>query len=104
MSWTPGVLASLLLVAGCSIVQLGHESNAVDVNHADAAALAALPGLDPADAERIIAGRPYVAKEDLVRRHILDATQYDGVERRLVVGPPGMPDYLRAVPPQPEGP
>jgi hypothetical protein len=78
--------------------------NPVDVNRADAATLAALPGLDAADAERIVAGRPYGAKEDLVRRHILDARQYNAVERRIVVGPPGMPAYLGAVPPQPEGP
>jgi len=98
-----GALVALAVVAGCSVVRVG-EPAAVDVNRADRAALARLPGLDPDDADRVIAGRPYAAKDDLLRRHVLTARQYDAVADRLVVGPPGMPDYLRAVPPMPEGP
>lgn len=37
----------------------------VDVNSADAATLATLPGITPAEAKRIIKGRPYHALEDL---------------------------------------
>ena len=97
-------VVAIVFALGCSAVRLGHEANAVDVNHADAAALAGLPGLGPADADRIVAGRPYAAKEDLLRRHILDPHQYDAVDRYVFVGPPGMPDYLRDVPPLPQGP
>jgi DNA uptake protein ComE-like DNA-binding protein len=93
----------VVVALGCSMIRIG-EPEAVDVNRSDAAALVKLPGLGPADAERIVAGRPYAAKEDLLRRHILDAHQYDAVERYVFVGPPGMPDYLRDVPPLPQGP
>ena len=93
----------VLFALGCSVIRIG-EPAAVDVNRADPAALAGLPGLRPADAERIVAGRPYASKEDLLRRHILDAHQYDAVERYVFVGPPGTPDYLRDVPPLPQGP
>jgi DNA uptake protein ComE-like DNA-binding protein len=99
-----GAVVVLVLAVGCSVVRIGHEPDAVDVNRADPATLARLPGLGSADAERIVAGRPYAAKEDLLRRHILDARQYDAVEQHVFVGPPGMPDYLRDVPPLPKGP
>lgn len=103
MSARSTALFVLLFALGCSVIRIG-EPAAVDVNRADPAALAGLPGLGPADAERIVAGRPYAAKEDLLRRHILDAHQYDAVEQYVFVGPPGTPDYLRDVPPLPQGP
>jgi DNA uptake protein ComE-like DNA-binding protein len=104
MSARSSAVVAVVFALGCSVVRIGREPNAVDVNRADAATLAALPGLGPADAERIVAGRPYVAKEDLLRRNVLDSRQYDAVEQYVFVGPPGMPDYLRDTPPLPEGP
>ena len=103
MSARSTALLVLVGALGCSLIQIG-EPASVDVNRAAPAALAGLPGLGPADAERIVAGRPYAAKEDLLRRHILDQRQYDAVERYVFVGSPGMPDYLRDVPPLPQGP
>jgi hypothetical protein len=58
-------------------------------------------GLEPAMAERVIAHRPYFSTDDLVTRGILDRDTYAAVGDRLAVGPPGMPDYLDAVPPMP---
>ena len=63
----------LLLVASMvAIGVLGHPTAAlaqapsvVDVNSADAATLATLPGITPTEAKRIIKGRPYHALEDL---------------------------------------
>src|SRR5579859_254254 len=40
-------------------------SGVVDVNSADAATLATLPGITPSEAKRLIKGRPYHALEDL---------------------------------------
>ena len=40
-------------------------SGVIDVNSADAATLATLPGITPTEAKRIIKGRPYHALEDL---------------------------------------
>src|SRR5204862_2869230 len=91
-------LASML--AACSVVRIGAPAQ-LDVNAADAGALAALPGLTREDGERIVENRPYVAKDDLLRRAVLTPTQYAAVADRVYVGPPGTPDYLRAVPPQP---
>ena len=92
-----------LLVTACGAVRIGAPAD-VDVNAADVAALARLPGLTREDGERIVANRPYAAKDDLLRRAVLSPSQYAAVADRVYVGPPGTPDYLRAVPPQPEGP
>ena len=73
---------------------------AVDVNNAPREALAKLPGLGPDAADRIIAPRPYLVKEDLRERRVLSDKEYEAVADRLAVGKPGMPDYLRSVPPQ----
>ena len=94
-------IAALLLVAGCAVIGIGTPGH-IDVNHADARTLAALPGIGPDDAARIIAHRPYLEKEDLVRTRVLSDEQYAAVADRLVVGMPGVPDYLRSVPPSPE--
>src|SRR5437879_1035193 len=96
-------IALTLVLAACSAVRIGVPAE-LDVNAADAAALARLPGLTQEGGERIVENRPYAAKDDLVRRAVLSPSQYGAVADRVYVGPPGTPDYLRAVPPQPEGP
>ena len=74
----------------------------LDLNTTDARTLAALPGLGRDAAERIVARRPYVAKEELLRRGVVDRAQYDAIAERVTVRAPGMPEDLLAVPPQPE--
>ena len=92
-----------LLIAACSLVRIGAPGE-LDLNTAGPAALARLPGLNREDGERIVANRPYASKDDLLRRAVLTRSQYAAVADRVYVGQPGTPDYLRAVPPQPEGP
>ena len=90
------LLASALYACG----PLHAPRAAVDVNNASREAIATLPGVGPDGADRIIAHRPYLVKEDLRDRHVLTDAQYDAVADRLAVGKPGMPDYLGSVPPQ----
>jgi len=98
---------AVLLVLGslvaCSVVRVG-EPRTLDLNAAEATELARLPGLTPDDARRMAENRPYAAKDDLLRRHVLTPAQYEAVENHIYVGPPGTPDWLRSVPPQPDGP
>ena len=94
-----GTVGLALVVAACAL-----RSPQLDLNSASARQLQELPGIGQDDAERIVAARPYASKDDLLRRHVISAAQYDSVAGNLYVGPPGMPDYLRNVPPAAEGP
>jgi competence protein ComEA len=58
----------------------------VDVNAASKADLTSLPGITDAQAERIIASRPYDNKDQLVTRRVLTQEQYDRVASRITVG------------------
>ena len=57
----------------------------VDVNSADAAALDALPGVGPARAKAIIAGRPYTDKQELTDRKILPASVFTAIQDRIAL-------------------
>lgn len=48
----------------------------VDINSAKLEALRTLPGIGQAEAEKIVKGRPYRAKHELVERKILSAAAY----------------------------
>jgi DNA uptake protein ComE-like DNA-binding protein len=76
----------------------------VDLNAAAPGEIAALPGLTPADAERVVAHRPYYSPRELLTRGIVDAAQYQQLADRVYLGPPAPPEYLNWVPPQAEGP
>jgi DNA uptake protein ComE-like DNA-binding protein len=57
----------------------------IDINSADAKALDALPGVGPARAAAIIAGRPYADKHDLVARKVLPANVFSDIEDRIAL-------------------
>jgi hypothetical protein len=61
----------------------------LDLNRASAAELAKLPGLSADDAQRIVAGRPYLSKTDLATRHILPTGVYLAIRRSVVALPTG---------------
>ncbi len=55
----------------------------LNLNTATKEDLLKLPGITPAQADRIIAGRPYDDPKDLVTRRILPKTEYDKISDRL---------------------
>ena len=99
-----GLISMLFALGGCTVLGVHSSPTRLDVNSAPAAHLEKLEGISPEDAARIVAGRPYASKEDLLTRKVLSREQYDEIAPELYVGPPGTPDYLRSVPPIPEGP
>jgi len=52
----------------------------VDINTATRGQLAKLPGVTDADADRIIANRPYGDKKGLLRKGVLSEKQYESVQ------------------------
>lgn len=60
------------------------KSQQVDINSATKEELAALPVIGDATAQKIIDGRPYRTKHDLVTKKILTQDQYDKVKDQLV--------------------
>jgi len=98
------VLCALTLFAGIAFAQNGNpapatsgttahkskkksttpKSKQVDINSAEKEKLTAVSGIDDATAQKIIAGRPFRTKRDLLTRKILTKEEYDKVKDRLV--------------------
>jgi DNA uptake protein ComE-like DNA-binding protein len=56
----------------------------VDLNSASQADLEALPGIGEAYAKKIIAGRPYARKDELVSKHIMPESSYAKVKDKII--------------------
>ncbi len=56
----------------------------IDINSASKDDLMKLKGVGDATADKIVSGRPYHAKNDLVRRHILSQSVYNQVKEHIV--------------------
>lgn len=60
------------------------KSAKLDINTASKEELSQLPGIGDALSQKIIDGRPYNAKNDLVRRKIIPQSTYDGIKDQII--------------------
>jgi len=56
----------------------------VDINSASKAQLKKIPGISSAQADKIIAGRPYLSKAHLVTHNIISGAQYAQIKDQII--------------------
>ena len=66
------------------VLAAAEKADLLDINTATGDELKALPGIGEAYSEKIIKGRPYARKDELVQKKILPRATYEGIKYKIV--------------------
>lgn len=82
--WLPTAFPTSSVHAAAPEKSTAATDELLDINTATAAQLKALPGIGDAYSEKIIKGRPYARKDELVQKQILPRATYEQLKYKIV--------------------
>jgi competence protein ComEA len=65
---------------------MASDNKAININKASRDELLTLPGMTEAEADRIIAQRPFDNVDDLVKHRVIPESEYDKIRDRVIAG------------------
>ena len=78
-----GIVVSVTLSPGL-VLAAAEKADLLDINTATVEQLKALPGIGDAYSEKIIKGRPYQRKDELVQKKIIPRATYKQIKYKIV--------------------